>query len=52
VLSGAGPSVLAMSTDQELPAEALEYGAANGYTIKKMKVGDGVRWTSGAVARS
>jgi homoserine kinase len=52
VLSGAGPSVLAMSTDQELPAEALEFCAANGYTVKKMKVGDGVRWTSGAVARS
>lgn len=52
VLSGAGPTVLGLSTAPELPAEALECGAANGYTVREMAVGDGVRWTSGVVARS
>jgi homoserine kinase len=51
VLSGAGPAVLGLSTQQELPAEALEYGAANGFTVSEMSVGDGVRWTSGVPAR-
>lgn len=44
VISGAGPAVLAFSTDPELPAAALEYGAANGFTVNKMSVGDRVRW--------
>jgi homoserine kinase len=52
VLSGAGPAVLALSTQQELPAEALEIGAANGFTVSRMSVGDGVRWTSGIPVRS
>jgi homoserine kinase len=52
VLSGAGPAVIALSTQPELPAEALEYGAANGFTVSEMAVGDGVRWTSGVAARS
>jgi homoserine kinase len=52
VLSGAGPAVLALSTQPELPAESLEYGAAAGFTVSRMTVGDGVRWTSGVVARS
>lgn len=52
VLSGAGPAVLALTTQPQLPAEALEYGAASGYTVSEMVVGDGVRWTSGVVARS
>lgn len=52
VLSGAGPSVLALSTQPELPAEALDYGAAHGFTVRKMTVGDGVRWTSGVAVRS
>ncbi|BBY46336.1 homoserine kinase [Mycolicibacterium celeriflavum] len=51
VLSGAGPSVLALSTSSELPVEALEYGAANGFTVSEMRIGDGVRWTSGAAVR-
>lgn len=46
VLSGAGPAVIALSTG-ELPAEVLEYGAAHGFTVAEMPVGDGVRWTSG-----
>jgi len=51
VLSGAGPAVLGLSTEQELPAEALEYGTANGFTVSEMSVGDGVRWTSGVPVR-
>lgn len=46
VLSGAGPAVIALSTASELPAEALEYGAANGFAVSEMTAGDAVRWTS------
>jgi homoserine kinase len=52
VLSGAGPAVIALSTEPELPAEAVEYGAANGFTVAEMTVGEGVRWTSGVTARA
>lgn len=52
VLSGAGPSVIALSTHPELPAEAVEFGTAHGFTIAKMAVGDGVRWSTGVAARS
>ena len=52
VLSGAGPAVIGLSTQPELPAEALEFGAANGFTVSEMSVGDGVRWTSGVPVRS
>ncbi len=52
VLSGAGPTVLALSCQPELPQEAVEYGTANGFTIREMKVGDGVRWSSGVAVRS
>ena len=46
-LSGAGPSLIALSTEPELPAEAVEYGTANGFIIRKMAVGEGVRWKPG-----
>jgi homoserine kinase len=52
VLSGAGPAVIALSIESELPAEALEFGAANGFSVSEMSVGDGVRWTSGVPIRS
>jgi homoserine kinase len=52
VLSGAGPAVLALSTQPELPAEAHEYGAVNGYTVSEMAVGDRVRWTTGMAGES
>ena len=52
VLSGAGSAVIALCTASELPAEALEYGAANGFAVSEMPVGDGVRWTSGVAVRS
>ncbi len=47
VLSGAGPAVLALTTESELPGELVEFGAANGFAVQQMGVGDGVRWTSG-----
>jgi homoserine kinase len=50
-LSGAGPAVIALTTQPELPAEALEFGTANGFTVRQMSVGEGVRWTSDVVAR-
>ncbi len=46
-LSGAGPSLIALSTEPELPSEAVEYGAANGFTITEMTAGEGVRWSPG-----
>jgi len=46
-LSGAGPSLIALSTEPELPLEAMEYGAANGFTIAKVTAGEGVRWSPG-----
>ncbi|MBV9321727.1 MAG: homoserine kinase [Mycobacterium sp.] len=52
VLSGAGPAVIALSTEPELPLEALEYGAANGFTVGEMTAGDGVRWSSGVAVAS
>ncbi len=52
VLSGAGPAVIALSTVPELPAEALDYAAANGFAVSEMAVGDGVRWSSGVAVRS
>jgi homoserine kinase len=52
VLSGAGPAVIALSSEPALPSEALEYGAAHGFAVGEVKAGDGVRWTSGVVVRS
>lgn len=52
VLSGAGPTVLGMSSAVELPDEALEYGTAHGFTVREMSVGSGVRWTSGVAVRN
>ncbi|BBZ40806.1 homoserine kinase [Mycobacterium conspicuum] len=46
-LSGAGPSVIALTTEPELPREALEYGPANGFSITEMAAGDAVRWSPG-----
>ena len=46
-LSGAGPSLIALSTEAELPLEVLEYGTTNGFTITEMTAGEGVRWNPG-----
>ena len=43
-LSGAGPAIIALTTRPELPASALEFGAANGFTVREMSVGEGARW--------
>jgi homoserine kinase len=48
-LSGAGPALIALSTSPQLPSEVLEHGAANGFAVTAMAVGDGVRWNSGVV---
>jgi homoserine kinase len=51
-LSGAGPTVIALSTEAELSAEALQFGSAKGFHITRMTTGDGVRWSPGVtVAR-
>jgi homoserine kinase len=50
VLSGAGPAVIAFSTEPELPVGALEVGEANGFAVAEMSVGQGVRWTAGVGA--
>ncbi|UXA16734.1 homoserine kinase [Mycobacterium sp. SMC-4] len=52
VLSGAGPAVLALSTQRELPAEAVRFGADNGFAIVRTSVGSGVKWASGVVVGS
>jgi homoserine kinase len=52
VLSGAGPAVIALSTEPQLPLETVEYGVANGFTVSEMAPGDGVRWSSGVTVAS
>lgn len=47
VLSGAGPSVLVLSTRDDLPAEAVQFGREQGFTITAMAVGEPVRWAFG-----
>jgi homoserine kinase len=46
-LSGAGPSLIAFSTEPQLPAEALDHAAIHGFAIASMTAGEGVRWSSG-----
>lgn len=46
-LSGAGPSLIAMTTASELPSEVVEYGATNGFALTKMTAGERVRWSPG-----
>ena len=46
-LSGAGPSLIALTTASELPAEVMDYGATNGFAITKMTIGEPVRWSPG-----
>ncbi|SOJ56515.1 Homoserine kinase [Mycobacterium simulans] len=46
-LSGAGPTLIALTTEPELPLEAAQYGAANGFAITATTTGDGVRWSPG-----
>ena len=46
-LSGAGPALIAIGTEPQLPREVLEYGVAQGFTITEMTAGKGVRWIPG-----
>ncbi|MCF1814561.1 homoserine kinase [Mycobacterium intracellulare subsp. intracellulare] len=46
-LSGAGPSVIAMTTAAGLPPEAVEYAATSGFALIKMAAGERVRWSPG-----
>jgi homoserine kinase len=48
-LSGAGPALIALTTRPELPREAIEFGATNGFVVREMSVGEGARWTSDVV---
>lgn len=50
VLSGAGPSVLVMTSGDDLPADALDFGATRGFAVAEMSVGEPVRWSAGATA--
>jgi homoserine kinase len=51
-LSGAGPTVIALSTEPQLPPEVLQFGSANGFQLTKMTAGDGVRWSPGVTVAS
>lgn len=48
-LSGAGPSVIAMTTAAGLPPEAVEYAATSGFALIKMAAGERVRWSPGVI---
>lgn len=50
VMSGAGPAVLALSTEVELPEEVLHFGRQAGFCVSRTSVGDGVKWTAGVAA--
>ena len=52
VLSGAGPAVIALTNGSDLPAQVLEYGTANGFTVTEMSAGDGVRWNAETPAQT
>lgn len=47
VLSGAGPAVIAMTTQAQLPAEVLDAAQAGSFQVIEMTVGDAVTWNSG-----
>lgn len=46
-LSGAGPSLIALTTAPELPPEVIDYGATIGFTITEMTAGEPARWSPG-----
>lgn len=46
VLSGAGPSVLALTDGADLPAEALGFAQDHGFATAEVGVGDPVRWSA------
>lgn len=46
-LSGAGPSLIALATGSGLASEVLDYGAAIGFAVTEMTVGEPARWSPG-----
>lgn len=50
VLSGAGPSVLALTDGRDLPTDAIEFGRSGGFAVEEMAIGEPVRWSSGVPA--
>lgn len=50
VLSGAGPSVLALTSWDDLPAEVLDFAGDRGFAVERLAVGERVCWTPGAAA--
>lgn len=50
VLSGAGPSVLALTDGADLPAAAVEWGREHGFAVSEVGVGQPVNWVSGIPA--
>ncbi|MCW1957820.1 MAG: homoserine kinase [Mycobacterium sp.] len=46
VLSGAGPSVLALTNGTDLPTEALGFAREHGFATAEVGVGDAVRWSA------
>jgi len=50
VLSGAGPSVLAITNGADLPGLAVEFGRERGFAAREVGVGEPVSWTSGVSA--
>jgi homoserine kinase len=46
VLSGAGPSVLALTNGAELPAQVVEFAEEHGFTAAEVAVGDPVCWSA------
>jgi homoserine kinase len=49
VLSGAGPSVLALTNGADLPAEVVEFADEHGFTATEVAVGDPVCWRSDVI---
>jgi homoserine kinase len=47
VLSGAGPAVITISPGVDLPADALRFGAENGFKVGQISIGEAVRWGPG-----
>ena len=50
VLSGAGPSVLAMTDGADLPEEVRGFAAEHGFAAAEVGVGQPVRWSAGVGA--
>lgn len=47
VLSGAGPSVLALTDGDDLPELARQFADEHGFAVREVSVGEPVRWRAG-----